>query len=328
VKFSLPIGLASAAQVQVAPETEVLGERYPAYTEFTLVGYDSLNTRIRPQIKIYPVREFSPAITQIVQELKDLLASRPSTLPRGIPILPVIPAGQLIDVQIEYLTFNNGSGIRVLTQLGQNSWPINNENLVYIFQGLTSDDAYYISAFLPVSAPFLPDHVDDPAKVPPVEGISYPEFNSPNFNSEYGRYQQAIIHKLNTTSAEEFVPALSALDSMIESLQMTSVTVQGSASVPCVNALPTRLRIGLFAYVNPDPPVPNNLRRDAGKSNVLIGEIQPGAGVKILEGPKCADGWVWWKVRTLEAELTGWTPEGDQKNYWLIPCASRNQCGP
>jgi hypothetical protein len=327
VTFNVPTGVGTAVQAQVAPETERLGEFYPAYTEFTLIDYNSLNTRTQPQIKIYPIHELSPAVTQIVQELKDLLANRPTTLPRGIPILPVIPAGQLIDVQIEYLTFNNGSGLRVLTQLGQGSWPINNEGLVYIFQGLTSDDAYYISAFLPVSAPFLPDHIADPATVPTVDGISYPEFNSPNFNPEYARYRGAIIHKLNTTSVEEFVPALSALDSMIESLQLASVTAQRAESVPCVNGLPTRLRIGTFAYVNPDPPVPNNLRREAGKSNSLIGDIQPGAAMKILEGPKCADGWVWWKVRTLETELVGWTPEGDQKNYWLIPCESRSQCG-
>jgi hypothetical protein len=169
--------------------------------------------------------------------------------------------------------------------------------------------------------------VDDPATVPAVAGISFPKSNSASFGSEYTKYQQAIIQKLNSTSPEEFSPALSKLDDLVESLQVGSTTPE-SASLPCLNAPPTRLRIDLFAYVNPDPPLPNNLRRDAGADNALIGEIQPGQAMKILEGPKCADGWVWWKVRTVETELEGWTPEGDQQNYWLIPCSSRRECGP
>ena len=329
VQFTLPTVLVSAVQARVVPETDRLGELYPAYTEFTLVDYNSQNTRIEPQIQIYPVHELGQSATQAVQALKDLLTAKPATLPRGIPILPTVPAGQLIDVQIQYLTFTNGSGIRVLTQFAQNTWPINNEGLVYIFQGLTSDDAYYISAFLPVSAPFLPDRVDDPAKVPPVGGISFPQFDSPNFEAEYANYRQAITHKLNTTSGEEYIPGLNVLDDLVESLQIESVAAtQEQATVPCVNALPTRLRVGMFAYVNPDPPLPNNLRREAGKNSSLIGDIQPGQAMKILEGPQCADGWVWWKVRTLEPQLEGWTAEGDRQNYWLIPCESRSKCGP
>lgn len=329
VQFTLPTDVASAVQAQVAPEMDRLGELYPAYTEFTLVGYNSQNTWSGPQIQIYPVSQLGKSATETAQKLKDLLAGKPATLPRGIPILPIIPAGQLIDVQIQYLTFTDGSSIRVLTQLGQDSWPINNEGLVYIFQGLTSDDAYYISAFLPVSAPFLPDHVDDPATVPAVDGISYPQFGSPNFEAEYSDYQDAITHKLNSTPSEEFVPALGLLDDLVESLLIASAAAApGSATVPCVNGLPTRLRVGAYAYVNPDPPLPNNLRRDAGKNSSLIGDIQPGQAMKILDGPTCADGWVWWNVRTLEPELEGWTAEGDRQNYWLIPCESRSKCGP
>lgn len=329
VQFTLPTKLVSAVQAEVVPEMDRLGEIYPAYIEFTLVDYISQNTRLEPHILIYPVHELDQAATQTVQDLKDLLAEKPRDLPAGIPILPTIPASQLIDAHIQYLTFTNGSGVRVLTQLAQDAWPINNEGLVYIFQGLTSDDAYYISAFLPVTAPFLPDHVDDLATVPSVNGKSFPEFDSPNFGSEYRSYRQAIIDKLNSTAPEEFEPALGILDSLMESLKLELAPApQESVRVPCVNALPTRLRVGAFAYVNPDPPLPNNLRSDAGSNSSLLGEIQPGDAMKILEGPKCADGWAWWKVRTLEPEMVGWTVEGDRQSYWLIPCESRNKCGP
>jgi hypothetical protein len=327
VHFVLPAELASRVSSEAAAAADVLGEPYPAYTEFTLIDYDSKNTSFEPKIQIYPVSELGETATQTAQQLKDLLAEQPAALLGGLPILPTIPAGQLIDAQIHYLTFQSGSGVRALTQLGQASWPIHNEGLVYIFQGLTSDNRYYISAFLPVAAAFLPDHVDDPASIPAVEGISFPRFDSPNFDSEYARYQQAIIDQLNAAPAEDLVPSLGALDSLIESIQVETVTEpQDAETIVCVNALPTRLRVGLFAYVNPDPPLPNNLRREAGKENELLGEIPAGEGMKILEGPKCADGWVWWKVRTFENELTGWTAEGDREDYWLIPCSSREEC--
>lgn len=102
---------------------------------------------------------------------------------------------------------------------------------------------------------------------------------------------------------------------------------QETADKPCVDAPTTHLRVGLFAYVNPDPPLPNNVRSDAGQNYDLIGDIPPGQAMKILDGPKCADGWVWWKIQTLENELEGWTAEGDQESYWLIPCASEKECG-
>jgi hypothetical protein len=294
-----------------------------------LIGYPSRNTRFEPQISVYPVAELGENPTRTVQRLKDLLAEKPSSFMSGIPILPAIPAGQLVDAQVAYLEFGGGSGIRVLTQFAQNSWPINNADLVYVFQGLTEDDRFYISAFLPISASFLADKVDVPAAVPTIDGVSYPEFKSPDFAAEYGAYQRAILNKLNSTPLEEFQPSLLALDSLIQSLQLEQESSpQDAATLPCVNGLPTRLHLNGFAYVNADPPVPNNLRGEAGKDHPLVGEIQPGEAVKILEGPKCADGWVWWRVRSFDSELTGWTAEGDTQDYWLVPCPSRKDCGP
>jgi hypothetical protein len=215
----------------------------------------------------------------------------------------------------------------MLTQFAQNSWPINNEGLVYVFQGLTDDERYYVSAFLPVSATFLPDRVDEPEAVPDVNGVPFPAFNSDDFDAEYARYQEAVTQQLETAALEEFEPMLSLLDGMIQSLQLEA-DAQTSENAPCVGAPPTRLRVDGFAYVNPEPPLPNNVRQDAGQDQPLVGEIEPGAAMRILDGPRCADGWVWWKVRSFEPEIEGWTAEGDRQGYWLVPCASRNECKP
>ena len=321
--FHLPPEVASEVRSLETGFSEILGEQYPPHLEFTLEGYRSENANFEPQIRVYPIWFLHENPTQIVQTLKDLLRDRPPSLKEGIPLLPPVPAGQLVHAQMRYLTFEGGSGVRVLTQFAQDASPIHNEGLLYIFQGLTSDDAYYISAFLPVSASFLPDQAEDPGDIP------FPAYNSPDFDAEYISYQQEIQARLEEASPDDFLPSLEALDQLIESLQTEwMLDVQESEVSVCINALPERLHVNGFAYLDPDPPIPNNLRREAGKNHDLIGEIQPGETMKILEGPQCADGWVWWKVRTFGSELTGWTAEGNLEEYWLVPCPSRKECGP
>jgi hypothetical protein len=68
-----------------------------------------------------------------------------------------------------------------------------------------------------------------------------------------------------------------------------------------------------------DPPDPNRVREQAGLGSWVLGQIYPGETVTILEGPVCANGWVWWKVTSQETGLTGWTSEGDKNAYWLVP---------
>ena len=311
----------------MAPATDILGETYPAHIEFTLQGYPSSNTSFEPVIRVYPVSELGVVASSTAQQLKSLLAEQPAGPPATLPLLPALPAGQVVHAGVRYLTFNGGSGVRLLTQFAQDSWPLHNEGLVYVFQGLTRDDRYYISAFLPVSASFLPDKVDDPDTVPDVDGVPYPESSSNDFDADYARYQQAVTQRLESATPAELEPALHLLDALIESLQ-AGPAEQVSEDMPCVGAPPTRLRVDGFAYVEPEPPLPNNVRRDAGKDNPLVGEIEAGGAMRVLEGPKCADGWVWWRVQALETDVEGWTAEGDPQSYWLVPCESRSACKP
>ena len=59
-------------------------------------------------------------------------------------------------VQVQYLDFKSGTGVRFLTQFNNGMAPVNNHDLIYTFQGLTSDGKYYIAAVLPVTHPDLP----------------------------------------------------------------------------------------------------------------------------------------------------------------------------
>jgi len=88
---------------------------------------------------------------------------------------------------------------------------------------------------------------------------------------------------------------------------------------PCANTYPSRLHVGDQAMVGYTPYLPNRVRSQPNTTSIVLGFLQPGEKMEILEGPTCANQWVWWRVHSLKTGLTGWTVEGDGTNYWLVP---------
>ena len=123
---------------------------------------------------------------------------------------------------------------------------------------------------------------------------------------------------LRIDSASQTLVARVALGSPLQPTPRVTATAIQRAEQVCEEGPFTRLALGMRAYTNNDPPVPNRLREEAGVDFDIVGYIQPGEIVRIEEGPACADGWVWWKVTT-DGGYTGWTAEGDANEYWLIP---------
>ncbi len=87
----------------------------------------------------------------------------------------------------------------------------------------------------------------------------------------------------------------------------------------CPGARLSRLYPGMTAYVAYDPPLDQRVRKGAGTKYEIVGMMDPGTQFSILDGPKCANGWVWWKIETTDWTLSGWTVEGDESDYWLVP---------
>jgi hypothetical protein len=76
---------------------------------------------------------------------------------------------------------------------------------------------------------------------------------------------------------------------------------------------------GASAYVlgQPGDP-PNRVRSGPGMQYEVIYQIYPDTELKVLEGPVCADGLVFWKVENAQIPGgSGWTAEGDFYEYWL-----------
>jgi len=88
----------------------------------------------------------------------------------------------------------------------------------------------------------------------------------------------------------------------------------------CAGAF-TRLIPGVKALVvgEPDDP-PNRVRSGPTTADEIIAQIYPGTIVKVLAGPVCADGLVFWRVDNASIPGgSGWTAEGSGAEYWLEP---------
>ncbi|MBN1284373.1 MAG: SH3 domain-containing protein [Anaerolineae bacterium] len=77
-----------------------------------------------------------------------------------------------------------------------------------------------------------------------------------------------------------------------------------------------RVGAGASARVSADG-VPNNVRISPTTGAEVVTQIPAGAEFQILEGPRCGEGMVWWRVQY--QSRTGWTAEGKDDAYWVEP---------
>jgi hypothetical protein len=184
----------------------------PAYDEINFVGYPSKNTYHRPRIEVYSVAEFAainPAAKDQIDQLKQLLGDAPGT-PDRIPLIPIFNAAQVFRSQVKYLNFQSGQGVRFVTQYDQAIIPVNNQEVFYTFQGLTSDGRYYIAAILPVATSALPD----------TDQMSQEQMQTLSTGEAFAAYLGQVVQTLNSLPPADFTPNLDALDAMILSLRL------------------------------------------------------------------------------------------------------------
>ena len=94
----------------------------------------------------------------------------------------------------------------------------------------------------------------------------------------------------------------------------------------CSGAPATRLKPGDRAYASDQSTTPSRVRSAPGTGTEILGLILPRQVMEIQDGPQCAGGYVWWKVRLQGGDLTGWIAEGNTASYWLEPCTVA-KCG-
>lgn len=83
--------------------------------------------------------------------------------------------------------------------------------------------------------------------------------------------------------------------------------------------LPPQLVVGGVAQVTEGQS--NNVRESPSRDATRLGVIPSGEIFEVLEGPTCADGLQWWRVH--HGNLIGWTVEGSDGEYWIVPIAEQ-----
>jgi len=208
--FTIPSGLASGSENNIVPLSNEFMV-WPAHTEFILHGYPLQNKTFDPQILIYPANEFArmnnaSAIT--IKNLRNLLAAQQVSSSDPLPFFPDEHAQQIFHAREVFLSFQNGSGIRYITEFSQAAFPVLTDTY-YTFQGLTRDGNYYVSIIMPID---LASSGNTPM---PLESIPF-DPNSADASS-YPNYVGTVVGMLNSAGGS-FNPNLETLDALVQSL--------------------------------------------------------------------------------------------------------------
>jgi len=205
--------LATNTTCEVVPESTMEMEVHPQYVKLTLVDYPLQNKFFPATLSIFPVQAYTALmpdyISGRVSELQALLSGGlPGT--SSLPFLPTWNAAQTFHSNYSLFPFLNGGGIRFLTLYAQYAAPVNNQDLFYTYQGLTTDGQFWVAAILPINHVMLPETAD-----PPPGGMTFDQFAA-----NYETYIADMTSQLEAQLPNSFTPTLTALDALIYSISI------------------------------------------------------------------------------------------------------------
>lgn len=213
LSLAIPAGLAASTTNTTSYDVEFpyINPGYgdmPQHVKVVLHGYPVQSTFLAPQVLVFPASEYaqySEATYHLIAALQHLKYVDGQPLPTGIPSGTFSAQGRAV-------TFANGSGLRYLTQFDESPLPVNNQELIYYFHGLTTDGSSYVQVILPVTAEFLPADGKLDTRLP-YRGVPF-NMDQPDL------YFQQIADKLNATPPDKFTPSLAVLDALVESISI------------------------------------------------------------------------------------------------------------
>jgi hypothetical protein len=217
VSLYVPYSISGDWKAEIVPADEPSSQGSSPFVDashyrITFPGYPSGNRMFETEILVWPIEnwtpDYNPYALEEIEKVKALIA-QPETLDLNneFPTLPILGNIQALRVRMAPLSFQNGGGFRFIAHYAYDPTPMNNEQAVYIFQGITDDGKYYVSAFLPIS---------NPALSPTVNDVPGGDYNA--FVANYDQYVIDITNTINNAAPETFTPNLNDLDYLIQSI--------------------------------------------------------------------------------------------------------------
>lgn len=222
--LEIPADVASGASgidmPAITSEDSAYWQKTPGHLQVSLKDYYILQGKFhQAQIYVYPATDYailSPAAFESMHRLQNIMSAVIPITIDGLPAVSFFNAQQLFASNIQTISFQNGRGIRFLTEYGQYPAPVNNHEMFYHFQGFSDDGEYYIVAIFPITAPVLAETADAGSPLP-SDGVLYPFFADPNVDT-LQKYYSDVANLLNATSQESFTPSINQLDALIQSM--------------------------------------------------------------------------------------------------------------
>ena len=182
----------------------------PETVSFTFNGYALPDAFLDARIHVYNVAEFAeinPTVGERLATLRQVLDAGDVNDDR-ISMADLFNAAQFVRTKVAFVDFQNGSGVRFLSQYGQAYSAVGWPHLFYGFQGLTEDGQYFISVIMPVNHPSLP-HPDT---------VVIDEAFAENFLTYVAEKETS----LQAQPDDSFQPSLILLDQLVASLLVES----------------------------------------------------------------------------------------------------------
>lgn len=163
-----------------------------------------------------------------VEQLQMMIEQQPDLAPHmqgsqqgmALPFLPTITHGQVIRARAHYIETDYVRGIAYLFASQAAAEPFMDTSFIYTFQGISTDDQFYVSFVVPVRSSGFP--ADGEVAI-----------DMAAFQESLPGYYVDSIATLNAASADAFSPDLSLLDEVV-----VSITFEG-ISEPQITITPT-----------------------------------------------------------------------------------------
>jgi hypothetical protein len=188
----------------------------------TAKGEDATSPYLIPHISVYPIEEFKKVYALSPEMVKGFTEDMAAISAIGngsgaIGLEKELPYGLFIDAHQSFrahatrVAFKSGKGFGFLTQYDIEPTLVNNENLVYVLQGVTADGKYYVLAEFHVASPLAA----------PRPGESHDGYSITN-EKGYAAYVAKTAKKLEASPARDFTPNLEKLDELFKSITVAN----------------------------------------------------------------------------------------------------------
>lgn len=209
----------------------------PEHITFQFQNYPTKikNQLFEPQIKIIEIEKvksvfklntdyakvFETNLEFLWEKLQD---SKYKAVSAKIPYLLWNDLTETFSTKPQRIEFKNGSGFFYLTQFANDVALINNEGLLAMFQGITSDKKYYVLITFPLNLTSLPnDFQTQRTKEYTLPTYFYSKNKLAVNNKNYQKYILNVTNQIEQKSKTSFTPNIEDLTNIVKSLKINTV---------------------------------------------------------------------------------------------------------